>query len=93
VGLDNIALSTRAIPVTNLNISLFLNATVINKDSSKNDELRHTTLSFVKVTVTCLSVVLELCNLQSKAMADAIRDTTMLKVEYSKLKEEILNFL
>jgi len=93
VCLDNSALSTRAISVTNLSISFLFNATAINNDSSENDDLRQTTLSFVKMTVTCLSVVLEFCNLQPKTMADAIRGTTMIKVEYNKLKEEILNFL
>jgi len=59
--------------VTNLSISPLLNATAINKDSIASDELRHTTLSFIKMTFTCLSVVLEFCILQPKTMADAIR--------------------
>jgi len=40
----------------------------------------------VKITVTCLSVVLEFCIIQLKTMVDAVRDTTVINVEYSKLK-------
>jgi len=77
--------------VIDLSISVMLNAAAaINKDSSASEELRLTALSFITMTVTCLSVVLEFCILQPTAMADAIRDTAMIKVEYSKMNKEIL---
>jgi hypothetical protein len=57
--LDNSSLSTRAIPVINLSISLLLNAAAINKDSSASDELKHNAFPFVTMTVTCLSTVEE----------------------------------
>jgi hypothetical protein len=74
-----------------LSISVMLNAAAaINKDSSAVEELRLTTLSYVTMTVTCLSVVLEFFILQPTTVADAVRDTAMIKVEYSKMNKEIL---
>jgi hypothetical protein len=64
-------------------------AAAINKDSSASEELRLTTLSFVTITVTCMSVVLEFCILQPTAMAEAVRDTTKIKVKYSNMNKDI----